>query len=396
MANLLPLETFRAIFGIHPLHFWGLSGPDAPVTSKCNTVVREYAWQEAQAAGRQEIRQAIETAEARLREHLGYSVAPRFASQVVPWPGGYFPSVQLAEGYVQAIGAETLTQLGEAAVTYSDTDGDGLKDTFVATIATTETDPERLAVYLAAADRLDGAPLSERWRVAPVSITISGGTATVRGRRWLLVRPILYEGLGSGELNPATDALFATHVAIATRTAAGSQATLTWESRPYPWFCCASASDGSGDPAAIATATGRVGIHDALYGIVHPAEAVYNADSATWHAVAWSTCRPPDRVTITYLAGVPLVNGQMDPAWQVIVARLAAAELAKPICACETANRALHTWTFDVARTGGANDESYGAVSQEDLQNPFGTRRGHIYAWKQVKRLRQLRGFLPG
>jgi len=82
----------------------------------------------------------------------------------------------------------------------------------------------------------------------------------------------------------------------------------------------------------------------------------------------------------------------MDRKFQVAVARMAAAELARPICACDEANRELYRWQFDLARTGGANDESYGAVSATDLDNPFGTRRGHVYAWRMIKEIRNLVG----
>jgi hypothetical protein len=34
-------------------------------------------------------------------------------------------------------------------------------------------------------------------------------------------------------------------------------------------------------------------------------------------------------------------------------------------------------------------------VSSADLDNPFGTRRGHVYAWREVRALRLLPGFLP-
>jgi hypothetical protein len=83
----------------------------------------------------------------------------------------------------------------------------------------------------------------------------------------------------------------------------------------------------------------------------------------------------------------------MDKRYQVVVARMAAAELARPICACDVANRELYRWQFDLARTSGANDEGYGAVSATDLDNPFGTRRGHVYAWRFVKESRKLVGY---
>jgi len=46
-----------------------------------------------------------------------------------------------------------------------------------------------------------------------------------------------------------------------------------------------------------------------------------------------------------------------------------------------------------LARTGGANDESYQAVSASDLTNPFGTRKGHVYAWHEVQGLGSTIGF---
>jgi hypothetical protein len=97
---------------------------------------------------------------------------------------------------------------------------------------------------------------------------------------------------------------------------------------------------------------------------------------------------------VRYKAGYPLSGGEMDKRWQTAVTRFAAAELARPICACDNANRELYRWQFDVARTGGSNDESYQATTMEDLANPFGTRRGHLYAWKFVKSMRTLQGYV--
>lgn len=403
--NMLPLETFRATFGLHPVHYWGLSGQLAPVTSACNTVTREHVWQNADAVGRQEIREAIETAEQRLREYLGYSVAPHYTSETIALPrtnasDGRWQTVQLSEGYVQAIGSETLTRLGAGSVVYSDTDGDDLNDTFDVTWTPVPegVSTDELALYFTAEDRIDDDPVGERWRILPVRIlTETDGdgvvTAHIRGKAWQLVEPYRLEQVSLAEIDPGDMNNFVGMMDVYRRYTSTPQATLTWESAPYPSCCTV---DASGDPAAIGTATARVAIRNGLLGIVAPAQATYDEDAEVWNAVLYGGCRAPDSVTVHYLAGVPLEHGQMAAQWRAIVARLAAAELAKPICACEGANKALHTWQFDVSRTGGAGDESYGAVSPDDLSNPFGTRRGHIYAWRQVKNLRQLRGFLPG
>jgi hypothetical protein len=318
--------------------------------------------------------------------------------------------VQLPEGYVQAVGIEQLTLIQAAApIVYSDLDGDGYEETFtIGPIATAITDARQIALYFAAADRFDGSALGERWRVQPITVTLSGGTVTITGARWLLVKPIRYEGVSIAQLNPATAANFVTTADVYQRAtnAAGtttdtSQATLIWETDPGAGCCGAdvsgSAYSGSPfDPAATARAVGRVGIRDELHGIVTPAESTYNAATGTWSSLNWSICAEPDSVIVRYLAGYPLDDdGQFARRWQTIVARLAAAELARPICACEGANKELYSWQFDLSRAAGVNDEQY-ATSQEILNCPFGTRRGHVYAWKQVQNLRQTRGFLPG
>lgn len=431
MSSLLPIETFRAIFGFNPFHFWQLANSKVPVMSACNTLIFQHNWQFANQVGRDEIERAIEAAEQRLRDYLGYGPAPRYTTETVAWPrfndislvrhrsagaDGRWLSVQLSEGYIQAVGVETLTSIGTANVTYSDEDGDGLDDTFVVTIATTVTDPTQIAAYFIPADRLDNDTVSEEWRIQPVKVTISGGIATIRGRAWLLVKPVRYEGVAVNKsgLDPDDAANFVTQLVIYQRTTNPNgdtvdtaQATLIWETTPCSgWWCCYSCcgdatyspSDSRLDPAAQAMAVARVGIRDSKLGIVLPGEALRNVDTGIWYQTRFDTCYEPDRVTVRTLAGVPLVNQEMSKEWQLIVARLAAAELTHPICACregEAGNRELSRWQFDLGRTAGANDEAYGAVTAEDLSNPFGTRRGHVYAWRQVKNLRNLQGFLP-
>jgi hypothetical protein len=227
----------------------------------------------------------------------------------------------------------------------------------------------------------------------PLRVVTDGDLIHIRGKAWQLVHPSLLERVSAEQIDPADSSNFVAGLDIYRRTTASPQATLTWNAAPYPPYCCPSTGT---DPAAIATASARVAILDAEHGIVQAAQAAYDDDASAWYAVPWSGCRLPASVTISYLAGIPLENWQMARSWQTIVARLAAAELASPICACDVANRTLAHWQTDVARTGGNNDEQFGAIAQEDLRNPFGTRRGHIYAWKAVNHLRQLHGFLPG
>jgi hypothetical protein len=405
---LLPLATWFRLMGFNPWHAHQLAGSSIPVTTGCDTIVYQHAWQNIDALGRAEIIQAIETAEARLRNYLGYSVAPHTVTETLAYPSylspafrryaqvgsdGAWLTLQLGEGYVQSIGASTLSLVASLPVTASDEDGDGVKEWWTAGGLTTATDPTTLEVYIATADRIHDTATSERWRIQPVDITISGGTATITGYRYLLVKPILYEGVTRRELSATDDANYVTTIELYQRTPSdSSEATLIYDTQPWPWFCGCSATDSSSDPAATGTTTGRAGINDSRRGIIHAAPATLNTDTGIWSG-SFSTCRQPDRVTLTYRAGLPLVDGQMDPEWAVVVARLAAAELARPICACQSANREPQRWQTDLARTNAASDETFGAISQDDLANPLGTRRGHVYAWRRINSLALMRGF---
>jgi hypothetical protein len=88
-----------------------------------------------------------------------------------------------------------------------------------------------------------------------------------------------------------------------------------------------------------------------------------------------------------------LVKGEMDWNWQKIVARFAAAEMNRPICGCQEANRELYNWQYDLSRAGGRAEEQY-KVSDEELNNPFGHRRGHVYAWERIKESGFSRGMI--
>lgn len=426
MTNLLPLWTFFEVLGFNPWHAFGIAGTgDLAVVTGCDTLIRRYEWQNSDATGSKAIELAIESAETKLRDYLGYSVAPHYVTEELPWPqpsgapwgsDGRWLDMQLTEGEVRAVGVETVAAIQvAAAVAYSDADGDGFDDTFTITAATAITDTSQIAVYFSTADRFDGwgatTALSPRWRLLPLQISISAGTVTIRGPKQLCVRPIKYEGavnVGANGLDPALAGNFVTTLDIYQRytatdgnTIATSQAVITWETRPsHGWWCCCSGCTSSDpysgspyDPAATANAVARVGIRDARHGLITPAEAIYNSTDVTWSALDWSVCSRPDRVTVRYLAGFPLgSDGQMQEPFRTLVARMAMAELARPVCGCDSANRELYRWQFEVSQTA-RGDELF-AISPEDLNNPFGTRRGHIFAWKYVRNKRHLTGIL--
>lgn len=425
-----PLDTFRAVLGYNPWHFWGQSNDLVPVTDACNTRVLEYAWQAADATGRHEIRQAIQTAEERLFEYLKFRVRPQYVEKLIQFPrpanaawqymrpvdaSGRWLSLNLKEGYIREMGIEQLLAIDEPAVVYSDEDGDQLIDTFTLTIATALTNQEQLAVYFNAADRQNEA-VGEDWRIEPVKARVSGGNTIITGPSWLMVRPIKYRGVRPQAIDPNDTTLltnnFAQTVEVYRRSTNGNgaltsnaQAVLVWESNPPPWSypclnpeCTQLLYDTSGeDPAGLAYAVARAQIRNPRTGEVYMGEATFDEDNQVWVKRNWGGCRQPDRVIVRYLAGADRreINSRIysGGSWEQIVARLAMAELSRPICGCDMANQSLYHWQFDMSRAAGANDEQY-SISPADLNNPLGTRRGAVYAWKQVQNLKVTRGVL--
>lgn len=416
---IMPLDQWREIIGFNPWHFWGLADASiVPVTSKCNDVVREYGWQGADEAGREDIRSAISTAEQIIRDNLAYWPAPVYSELIVPWPrflnmrlmrmgrrdamGGWIPVI-LDEGQIQNIGIESLTLLaGASAVTYADHDGDGLKEDWSVTLASAVY-PSEIAVYFTAADRLiSDAALSSRWRIEPVSIVQSGGNIVISGKRWLVVKPALYEDKNNFPIDPTVDANFVTTLDVYRRytktdgvdSRTDSQSAMIWESKPCPWGCDNPYPLNSGDPYSQGWVAGRAGIRDAAAGIVVPAEAVYNATTGAWShpSLCLSSCGEPDRVMVRFLGGYPLeAHGWMDKFMRTLVTRLSASEMTRRICACDQANREWSHWQQDVSRSEGP--ETY-QINLDVLSNPIGTRRGQIFAWQQFKGLTRVTGML--
>lgn len=426
----LPLDIFRQNTSFHPWHFWQLTNSTVPIHSNCNTLVYENAWIMADQMGREEVRRAITGAESRLREHMNYSVGRRFVVETVTYPrtalsdhqyrfsvgsdSRWLP-VRASEGMIRNAGVEAFETLdADAAVTYSDPDGDGLDELWTVTIAgvSATLNLDQVAVYFTASDRLNGAAKSDRWLIEPVQKSLSGTTLTIRGNTWLMVKPLKYQGFSPVTLNPATAANLITEVEVYRRycdpdglTTDDAQATLIWETSPYPAFCSATGNnltftENEADPAALAFATARVGIRDAALGYVTVGDSVYNATSGQWESVDWGYYRQPDRVILRYEAGAKLdsVETTLNQAgnrgrWDTIVSRFAAAELAHQIAGCEVANRELYRWQYDY---GIDTEGQRGRVAAEDLRNPFGTKAGQIYAWQQVKNLNTIRAYLPG
>lgn len=401
----LNLNHWYRLMQYHPWHGYQLANNQLPVSSKCNGVVYERASNDADRAGRISIRDAIERAEQLYRQYARHSPAPRYRETVVDWPQlgdqrlvnpsspdatGHWLGVQLPDGHIQAVGAKVESSLGTAALVYSDLDQDGIDETATATFAVSATTTaDHLVMRFVASDWGATSPTDvNALEVAPRAIAIASGVATITFDAWTLVRPVRYGGFASVPLDPTAVGVLATEIEGLTRrcdptgsTVATAQAVLIYESRPCP---LAFAQPAGSDPAATRSVLARAVIRDSEPGILGIGGAVYHPSTGTWSSADWlhlCLAYPPDRVLVRYVEGLPRLGLQMQPSIAEVVARLAAAELARPICACEGANKALYEWQFDLSRSSG--NELFQGIA--DISNPLGSRRGHVAAWRHLQ-----------
>lgn len=398
----LSLERWREIMGYHPLSFWQwqdtyVSAQQGrnPNGSACNPLVREYAWQNIQALGRADIRQAIDTAITRLTEYLDYSPYPAYREDKIAitpdmWGYGYGGRclrLRTEKGKIIKLGVEKR----ELVETVETSEGEVITEIFGYDIPNTFTvafqddpdlDLDELILVVNNADRypvasnrdsldckwIRGYDRVERKTQAP----ISGTSIVFTGRAWLMAKPEKYESL---TLNPADAALKITETAnllsqidvVRQYTEAGTglddaAAVLVWD-KPCGCVPC--------DSGQIPT---TAGIHDPNTGEI-------------WARFpdALCNCATPDYVKVRYLAGDTACT------WDEVVARFAAAEMTRTICQCDTAHNEFTRWNADRARI---NSNGLIFQSTEDSQNnPFGTREGHIQAWMRVMRNALYRGF---
>lgn len=391
VETLMPIDTWAKIMGVSYFEFNQLGqGFPKPDTKQCPHVFMQFPWQNDFLA-REEIAQTIQIAENLIAQQLGYYPAPKYiVDEVQPFPRpsqrdlyglgrtnrGQWKAVGLDWKKVQGGGVLARTSIAlHAAVTYSDKDGDGVNETFTASAATTVTDINEIGVYFTDTDR-NTEPIAEQWRIRPVRVSIAGGTVTIVGHSSLLVVPDKTLVTNPANLDVTNVANFVTEVEIYrvyrddtvdNTNNTSKQGYAMWET-----------IDCQTPPCGVQYAAVCIGARDANLGFV----SVDYQPAPVCQGVA------PDRVSLSYLAGEPLINGQMNPDMADIVAHLATAMLPSEKCGCDRAQRIIAYWRQVAPAPGEGLRETVTGLGH--MENPFGTQRGAIYAWQKVKQLRIL------
>lgn len=382
--TLLPLDTWATIMGIDP---WEFNGFLSPRTSRaeCKDTWRQFEWQK-DTLSREEVARTIEAAEAAIAEEVNTWPAPYYVTNeavqyprpakepyygMAGTPRGQYKATRLRYCKIQGGGirARTLIDI-DANVNYSDPDSDTIKDKATITVTTTITDSSEIGVYFQASDRL-GEALTEKWRIRPITVTFSGGVATIQAHASQFALPkklvdVDFEPLDANDVNNYVIQVEVYRVyRDATFTSANpNQGTAEWEVLPC-----------NTTPCAVDYIPLCLGARSPDNGIVMVAFDP-NSSFPQW--------REPDRMHVNYLAGYPLVDGKMQSALARMTAQLATAWLTQESCACDRSSRIIHHWRS----LPSSDDKDTRPITAEEInENPWGPRRGAYFAWRKARML---------
>ncbi len=382
--TLLSLDQYAEVMGLNPWEFNQIGkGVPSLIAAGCDTVWFQHPWQK-DFLGREEVARAIFRAEVALTHQMNFWPAPQFTvNEEKPYPRPFKRTVFGAMGtprgqwkalqtrWHKVIGGGILarTKIGDdATIVYSDEDGDGLNETFTVTHTITTETVDEIALYFITADRV-GKPIDESWRIRPVSVSIVGTTATITGHKSQMVLPKLTEKTDPDNLDVTVIGNFAVTISVF-RTFRDTtftnddpnQGTAIWEPPP----------NCTDNDCTVEFRGVCLGNRDAENGWIVVQEEPVN----------WPRRREPDRVSLNYLSGVPLLNGRMDDEMAQLVAYLATGWLVSEKCGCERSNRIIRYWR----RIPSVGKETARSMTIEEINdNPFGLpTQGALYAWKHL------------
>lgn len=390
----LPLDEWATIIGINPLAFNQLDSNLFPNTV-CGDIFFQYSWQHSDRIGRDDIARAIREAELEMAAEAGFNLLPDWTiDERLPYPQPAMPgvynmygtnpkgmlnSVELRKGLVISGGvrAKSVIQVG-AAIVLADLDLDGYSETCIVTIATTVTDANEIRVYFSSHNGADN------YEVRPITVSISGGNATITFKRWQVVSPLLEEQLNAQPLDASDPASYETVVDVyRVYNDPSTQLQFMWENDGY-WETC-----GTCAACQFATQAGCFHLRDQRLGMVVPAPASWDSTNQEFTTQEWSACRGPDQVRFWYWSGWrdwslarPYV--ELSPYWKNAIAYFAASKFDRPVCGCSNVSQFIDKWRRDAAFS--SQEEGGFTVTPELLGNKLGTSMGALYAYKQIHR----------
>lgn len=400
----LPLDTWFRIMGVNPVHGWGVNPPS--MQQQCGGAWLQESYFDADRVGREEVAEAIASAEADLEAILGYRLLPtweqdewnptirpyrremfnlnhrdiRGLGQMVPLRWGNM----ISGGIRQAVPIE-----GDAAIVYTNTMPPVAYKNRATVIVNSPwaINPCEVAVYY------PGHGGDERYRIAPVTVKNVGLVYTITFAREQALDIDLIETndlQNTRAVDGLDDATFLSTVDVMrVYNDPQQQATMLWEPGGTIGFCSSCNGLGCGVCGYSTQTACLLTRGDPRLSMVVAHPATWNPDTLAFNSASLALGRAPDIIRYWYYAGLRNQNAdcpmwQMDEDWARIVAHLAASKLDRSPCACVSTR--WEYWSADLAFTRGATEFQSYTLSANDLGNPLGTRRGAVEAFRRVTR----------
>lgn len=315
---------------------------------------------------REYIARTLESAAGRMAQDLNYWINPAYFTEEIPLGKGVPIQRQIFQGrYCKLIElGKRATSLIEAgvSVTYTDPNGVGVFDTATITVNTTVANAE-IKLYFQVTD---GSPTAAdaRYEIEPTIVTDNGaGVVTIKAHRALFVKPSEW----AREYN---DVNFKNPNSVDTAAAAGFVTAVD----VYRVYTDTSANIElqSADGTVLQTYTGDI--------INNELSAFRMGDLCS--SVCWD--RRPNRIVVNYLAGSPLVNGNIDSELYEACAALAAAAMQAKLTK-------MSYWSLDiwenyhqpmVEKIGG---NMVPIATKTQSNSVYGARTGQVIAWGVVQ-----------
>lgn len=393
----LPLATWFQYMGIHPLHAMQVRLADVDV--HCNDVYFQHEWQTADHVSREEIARAIAEAESKLEDALGYRLAPTW--EVDEWHltqrpfkpemfnrngadiRGLKQIVQSDWGWLISGGIEAKELLGASvAIAYTDNDGDGYNETATVVVATTAVDKNEINIYY------PGKSGDDSWEIRPTEVAIAAGNATITFRRELVVVEEKLEtfDIEGQEAIGTVDADFLSTVDVYRRyNDPQTQASFLWE--PLAIGCSACNGDGCSTCAYQTQAGCLILRSDQRNSVVGYSPGHWDNDLDIFVSDPWAVARLPEIIRLYYYSGyrnkrAKYVN-RLDEGWARVITYMSAALLDRPPCDCGA--DVWRRYRQDLSMDSGDEDGiPIFRTPSGILDNPFGTRRGEVDAWRRI------------
>lgn len=398
----LPLATFARIFGMHPLHFEQVRLPDSiALADGCSQIYFQHSWQTSDHVSREEIAIAIAEAEDRIERELGFRLAPSW--EVDEWNtttrpfASEFNTLNMADvrGRRQAIGLDWGYFISggvekrdlieeESSIEYSDENEDGYSETATVSVQTDSTNKNEIRIFY------PGHNGDPAWEIRPTKVSFEDDDAVITFRRELVVVESKLEAydITGGEAVGDDDEAFLSSVDVyRVWNDPQTQASLLWE--PLAGGACRTCEGSGCNDCSYATSTGclilRGTPRSSLVGIN---VANWDEDDEIFVPAGAASASLPDIVRAYYKAGFRDMRQEytdrMAREWETVVAHMAASLLDRPPCDCAKGD--WNKYREDLTLISGDEDgKPFFRQPDGVLDNPFGSRRGEVEAWRKVK-----------